>query len=467
MTQTGGGGARSPSGHAGDIALFGGPPTLDRDAQVKWPDVTDAERAAVARVLDRGVLSGSNAPEAVALEREFARFVGARHAILTHCGTSALHLALAAAGVRAGDHVVMPAYSFVATPLAALHCGAIPVFVDVDPATGLMDAKAAAAAVGPRTRAIMPVHVHGCAADLRPLLDLAKSRGVALVEDAAQAHGATWSGKPVGAIGRTGGFSLQSSKNLTGGEGGIFVTNDDALADEANRLRNFGQDLASIASGERGFDMDRPLDATRAVESHRIGWMYRGNEMMAAFVRARLARLPEQTAAAQKNAERLSRALAELPGVLPPAAPPGCTSVHHKYRVRLDPAAAGLDLAPRVLRDAMMRALQAEGLDVVLWQTDALPAQPVFQSREGFGAGWPWSLDRETDFARLYEPARFPATRALLDGSLVLFSQSCPLIAQTATTVDRYAEGFARVWSRREELAAWAKRERLSSAAAE
>jgi dTDP-4-amino-4,6-dideoxygalactose transaminase len=192
--------------------------------------------------------------------------------------------------------------------------------------------------------------------------------------------------------------------------------------------------------------------------------MNRANEMMAAFARARLERLPEQTAAAQANAERLSRALAALPGVLPPTAPAGSTSVHHKYRVRLDPAAAGVDLAPRALRDATTRALQAEGLDVVVWETDVLPAQPVFRTREGFGGGWPWSLDRETDFTRLYDASRFPATRALLDGSVVLFSQTCPLIAQSAAIVDRYAEAFARVWRHREELARWAKRE---SAAAE
>jgi hypothetical protein len=195
--------------------------------------------------------------------------------------------------------------------------------------------------------------------------------------------------------------------------------------------------------------------------------MYRGNEMMAAFARARLARLPEQTAAAQANAERLSRALAALPGVLPPAAPPGCTSVHHKFRVRLDPAAAGVDVPPRVLRDAVTRALQAEGLEVVVWEYEPLPAQPVFQTREGFGGGWPWSLDPDTDWARLYDPARVPATRALFEGSLVLFSQSCPLIAQKAATVDRYAEAFTRVWAARDELAQWAKRERLASAAAE
>src|SRR5262249_7507582 len=153
-----------------------------------------------------------NAPESVAFEREFAEFVGARHALLTHSGTSALHLALAAAGIKAGDHVLCPAYSFVATPLSVVHAGAIPVFCDVEEATGLMDPASAEQALTPRTRAIMPVHVHGCAQDLGPILALAEKRRLLVIEDAAQAHGATWSGRPVGAIGATGAFSLQSSK---------------------------------------------------------------------------------------------------------------------------------------------------------------------------------------------------------------------------------------------------------------
>jgi perosamine synthetase len=445
------------------IALFGGTPTLDRGTLRLWPEVTDGERKAIARVLDRGVLSGSNAPEAVAFEDEFARFVGAKHAVLTHCGTSALHLALAAMGVGAGDHVVVPAYSFVATPLAVVHAGAIPIFADVDLATGTLDPVAAAASVTTRTKAIMPVHVHGLPADLTPLMRLAERHRLALVEDAAQAHGATYEGRPVGAIGRVGAFSLQSSKNLSAGEGGIVVTNDAAVAEEVNRVRNFGQD---VELAERtAFDAARPLDGGRPLESQRIGWMYRGNELMAAFARAQLARLGERTATLQENAERLSRALADLPGVSPPALPPGRTSVFHKYRVRLDPHAAGLDLSPRTLRHAVTRALQAEGVDVVLWQTAPLPAQRTFQRREGFGNGWPWSADRETDFATLYDPARFPNTQALLDGSLVLFSQSCPLIAQTASTIDRYADAFARVWRHRKELEDWARREEPAEAA--
>jgi perosamine synthetase len=442
------------SGIRVDLGLFGGSPTVRRDSHALWPVVTDAERRAVARVLDRGVLSGPSAPEAVALEEEFARLVGARHCLLSHCGTSALAMALGASGVRAGDEVIVPAYSFVATPLAVLQVGAVPVFVDIDRSTGCLDPTAVGAAITPHTRAVMPVHMHGCPADMTAILGTAQERGLVVVEDAAQAHGATLDGKPVGALGNAGGFSLQSSKNLGAGEGGLFVTNDSALAEEANSIRNFGQDV--LITEDRSNDVSRPLDGARALESHRIGSMYRGNEMMAAFARAQLARLPERTARCQHNAEKLSRALADLPGVTPPLAVPGRASVHHKFRVHLDPVRAGVDLPPARLREVIMRALAAEGLEVVRWQTVPLPAHAVFQRRD-VTLGFPPSRPGGTNLASNYDPARYPRTRALLDESLVLFSQSCPLIAQSDEMVDRYVEAFQRVWHHRAAIAAWAQ----------
>jgi perosamine synthetase len=418
-------------------------------AHATWPIVTDGERQAVARVLDRGILSGPFAPEATALEEEFARFVGAKHCLLTHCGTSALAMGLGAAGVRAGDEVIVPAYSFVATPLAVLQVGAIPVFVDVESATGCIDPGALEAAISPLTRAIMPVHMHGCAADMTAILEIARRRGLLVIEDAAQAHGALCDERPVGALGDAGGFSLQSSKNLGAGEGGLFVTNDRALAEEANSIRNFGQDLA--LADARGYDTARPLDGGRALDSQRIGSMYRGNEMMAAFTRAQLAKLPERTTRCQRNAAKLSRALAQLPGVTPPLATPGRTSVHHKFRVHLDPRRAGVDLSPVRLRDATRRALAAEGVEVVFWQGAPLPAQPVFQRRDA-SLGFPRAREGGTDLALNYDPTRYPRTQALLDGSVVLFSQSCPLIAQSDELVDRVIEAFERVWAHRTSL---------------
>jgi dTDP-4-amino-4,6-dideoxygalactose transaminase len=446
---------RSRIGRAADLALFGGTPALTRGAHRLWPIITDDERRAIARVLDRGVLSGPFAPEATALEEEFARFVGARHCLLSHCGTSALAMALGAAGVRAGDEVIVPAYSFVATPLAVLLVGAVPVFVDVETSTGCIDPSAIDAAITARTRAVMPVHMHGCAADMKAILEYARGRGLIVVEDAAQAHGAACGGRPVGALGHAGGFSLQSSKNLAAGEGGLFVTNDRAVAEEANSIRNFGQDLS--LSDALGYAVARPLDGGRSLDSRRVGSMYRGNEMMAAFARAQLASLPEHTLRCQRNAAKLSRTLGELPGVTPPWPVPERTSVHHKFRLQLDPGRAGVALEPVRLRNVILQALAAEGLEVVLWQESPLPAQTVFQRRDAT-LGFPRGIEGGTDLALNYDPARYPRTRALLDGSIVLFSQSFPLIAQSDELIDRYMEAFERVWHHRAALAEWAQR---------
>jgi dTDP-4-amino-4,6-dideoxygalactose transaminase len=411
-----------------------------------WPVVEDEEREGVLRVLERGVLSGSTAPEARAFEAEFASLVGSKHALLTHSGTSALQLALAAAGVQPGDEVIVPAYSFVATAMAPLLQGAVPIFVDVDPATGNLDPALLPAALSERTRAVMPVHVHGCPCDLDAIGAFTKEHGLALVEDAAQAHLATWHGKPVGALHAGGGFSLQSSKNLGCGEGGVFVTNDAGGWAHAERVRNFGQDLDPGGS----YDATHPLDGTKALVSLHVGSMYRGNEMMAAFARAELAKLPARTAACQKNSALLSARIAELDGVLPPHDPPGAASVHHKYRVRFDLEAAGVSgVAPRAFRDRLAKALRAEGLEVVLWQTEPLPAHPLFRDRLAKGEGWPTGDVPRDRLADNYRADRYPVTRALLDGSLLLFSQSYPLIAQDEATVVAYADTFARVWAKR------------------
>lgn len=426
------------------LAALGGKSLIDRERHAKWPEIIDADKAAVMRVLDRGVLSGSDAPEAVALQEEFARAQGTKFALLCHSGTSALQVAVGALGIGEGDEVIVPAYSFVATALAIVSQGAIPIFVDVDPMSGNIDATKIEAAISPRTKAIMPVHVHGCPCDLGKVLAICKKHGLQLIEDAAQAHLATYEGKPVGGFGSGAGFSLQSSKNLSAGEGGLYTTNDEALFDKANQVRNFAQNI--VRADAAAYDPKRPLDGHRGMVSLGVGSMYRGNEMMAAFARTQLARLPEKTAKMQQNGHGLAKALRELPGVLPQVIPSDRTTVFHKYRVWLDPKAAGIDLSPAKLRDVTIKALRAEGCEVVLWQGAALPSFPLFSELKGFGKGFPFSAG-DMDRCRANYNATYDGAKLLLESSLVLFSQTCPLIAQSAETVDMYADAFRKVWS--------------------
>ena len=424
------------------LAILGGAPLVQRDAHVRWPVLGAPEREAVLRVLERGVLSGPFAPEVRALESEWAAYLGSRHCVATNSGTAALHVALAAAGIGPGDEVIVPAFTFVATALAVLHQCAVPVFVDIEPRTLGMDPRLVERAITPSTRAVIPVHMHGTPCDIDAIGALCRKHGLVLVEDAAQGHGSTHAGRKLGTFGALGCFSLQSSKSLAAGEGGLMVTDDEALWELANRARMFGEGVR--AGDEAGYRIDRALDGNRAYDSLAMGWMYRTSELTAAVARAQLGKLDAWNAAAQRNAALLSRRLRELPGVTPPLvgeSGDGDTSCHHKYRVRLDARALGIDAPAVRVRDAVRAALVAEGVEAVLWQTKPVPAQGLFAGRVGFGGRRvPWDLGAPVD----YDLAQFPETTRLLDGSLCLWSHTCPIAPQPTELVE--ADAFAEVW---------------------
>ncbi|MHB8417275.1 MAG: DegT/DnrJ/EryC1/StrS family aminotransferase [Myxococcales bacterium] len=439
---------------AARLAIAGGKPTVDAARHVRWPVLNEQDRAAVLGVLERGVLSGPFAPEVRGLEREFAAWLGSRHALATNSGTAALHVAIAAAGVGPGDEVITPAFSFVATAMAVLHHGAIPVFVDIEPATFGIDPAKIEAAITERTRAIVPVHLHGVPCRIEEVAAIARKHRLTLIEDAAQAHGASWKGRRVGTFGAFGCFSLQSSKNLACGEGGLAVTDDPELLQRANRTRMFGEDVRP--EDEAGYRLERALDGDRAYDSRQVGWMYRTTEMSAALARSQLRRLDAMNEQARRNASLLSEALAKLPGVTPPAVPEGAVPAWHKYRVRLDASKVGVDAPPRRVRDAVLSALKAEGVDAVLWQTQPVPGQTLFRQKVGYGKArggqiaCPWDHGRDPG----YDPAQFPETRALLDASLCLFSHTYPIAPQPQELALQYAEAFARVWTRLDEVLA-------------
>ena len=258
----------------------------------------------VKRVLDRGVLWGPNAPEVSALQEEWAAYCGTRHCLMTNSGTAALHCAVVAAGVQPGDEVIVPAFSFVATAMAVLHQGAVPVFCDIDPVTHNLDPRALDARITQRTRAVMPVHAHGLPADMAPIRAVAARHGLAVIEDAAQAHGATYRGGRAGSLGDCAGFSLNGSKGLSAGEGGLFVTDDDGARTVARRLAIFGEDTPPTAPGQY-----------RAYWSHGVGWNYRSHELTAALARSQLRRLDRYNRTAQENARRLNAILSAFPGL--------------------------------------------------------------------------------------------------------------------------------------------------------
>jgi dTDP-4-amino-4,6-dideoxygalactose transaminase len=412
-------------------------PAIRSDEHQGWPDLRQEDREAILRVLDRGVLCGANAPEITALQREWAEYVGVEHCLALNTGTAALHCACAAVGLRSGDEVIVPAFTFIATAMAVVHQGATPVFADVDPRTYNLDPARVEERITERTRAIMPVHLHGLPADMDEIRAIAARHGLAVIEDAAQSHGASYRGVRTGALADCGGFSLNATKNLCGGEGGFFVTDDDEQMTVARRISVFGEDVNPTGPGE-----------FRRYWSHGIGWNYRSQELACALTRTQLARLDEYNATAQANAAVLSDGLARVPGVVPPYVPDDRTSVWHKYRVRLDPSALGWNGPGAELRDRLVRALRAEGVEAVLWQVSPLPAYPAFRRPLR-----PWLAADAGEELAPWDPAEYPAAVDMLDHSLVLGSESRPLFVQDERLMVRYVETVAKVLANLEAIA--------------
>ena len=284
--------------------------------------------AAVGRVFESGIFVLG--PEVAAFEREFAAYCGVRHAIGVNSGTSALHLALLAVGVGSGDEVVTVPFTFVATAAAVLYTGARPVFVDVDPDTLTMDPDLVEAAITPRTKAIIPVHLYGQAAHMAPILAIAARYGIPVIEDAAQAHGAEYGGRRAGSLGTMGCFSFYPGKNLgAAGEGGAITTDDDQLARTIRRLRDWGAE-EKYRHVMRGFN-------------------YRLEELQAAVLRVKLTELDNWTEARRTHARAYREAFDRV-GVSVVAERSNGRHVYHVFAIR----------TPQ--RSAMIESLTAAGI---------------------------------------------------------------------------------------------------------
>ncbi|SCX38304.1 dTDP-4-amino-4,6-dideoxygalactose transaminase [Klenkia marina] len=326
------------------------------DVRAQHAELAAELDAAALRVLhsDRLVLG----PEVKAFEAAWAAQVGARHAVGVASGLDALTLALRAVGVRPGDEVVVPAHTFVATWLSVVHAGALPVPVDVDGETGAWPVPAVAAALTPRTTAIVPVHLYGHPVDLEPLLELAQRHGLAVVDDAAQAHGARRAGRPVGARGHASAWSFYPGKNLGAvGDAGAVTTSDAAVADRLRSLRNYG--------------------STEKYRHDEIGWNSRLDELQAALLGVKLGRLDEWNARRRRVAARYGDALADLPDLQLPGAAAGTDPAWHLYVVR----------SPR--RDALRAHLARAGVQTVVHYPVPPHRQPAFAGTPAAAADLP------------------------------------------------------------------------------
>lgn len=353
------------------LAQHGGPKTVT--STFSWPLYDDTEVEAVAAVVRSGAWGNPDCAGLVAqFEQEFAAYCGSKYAVSCVNGSVSLRLALIACGVKPGDEVIVPPYTFIATASTVVEANCVPVFVDIDPDTYNLDPRAIEAAITERTRAIIPVHFGGQACDMDAILDIARRHNLRVIEDAAHAHGAEYKGKKLGTWGNVGSFSFQSSKNLTAGEGGIVVTDDDELYALMNSLRNVGR-----IEGGQWYDHYNP------------GCNYRITQMQAVLLSAQLQRLEEQTLRRDENGRYLNELLTPIDGITPLTRGHGETlHCYHLYIFKYDKSHFnGLP------KNEFVERLAAEGVPCFRGYPHPLYRQPLFQQKNFMCYALPESVD--------------------------------------------------------------------------
>lgn len=320
-----------------------GVPLVDLRAQ--YTRIQGEIDEAVLRVVASGRFVGG--PEVQAFEQEFARYLGASHAVGVSSGTSALHLALLAAGIGPGDEVLLPSLTFIATSEVVRRCGARVRFVEIDPSTCCMDPAALAGELGPNVKAVVPVHLYGHPADMKPILELAAAKGLRVIEDAAQAHGARYRGERCGALAPLSAFSFYPGKNLGAyGDGGAVLARDPDEAERMRRLSDHGR-TDKYLHGEEGFN-------------------YRLDAIQAAVLRVKLRHLDTWNAERRQVAAWYDERLRVVPGVDLPFAAPYAEPVFHLYVVRVPE------------RDTVLLRLKEEGIDAGIHYPVPLHLQPAY-----------------------------------------------------------------------------------------
>lgn len=329
-----------------ELAILGGPKTRTQPYP-EWPVWDERDVQAVLEVVKSGRWGGYPypGPKTAELARRFAEMQGGGYAVPMTNGTVTMEVALRAAAIGWGDEVIVPAYTFQATAAAPMAAGAIPVIVDVDPNSYCMDAKAARQAITSKTRAIIPVHLGSNMADMDAMMALAEEYNLVVIEDCAHAHGAKWRGRGAGTLGHFGSFSLQSSKILTSGEGGILLCRTPELAAKAASIIDCGRPHA-LGGGPEGEG------------EHTMGANYRLSELQAALALAGIERFPAQAAEREAMAAYMDEALSEIPGVrVLPRDQRHTTRSFYRYIFAINPPEFGVE------HDVLCAALDAEGVD--------------------------------------------------------------------------------------------------------
>ncbi len=414
-------------------ALLGGPKAVTRPYPV-WPVIDEETVQAVVRVLTGEPLCPVGATGIQGeFEKSFAALHGRRFALATNGGTAALMLSVHGAGVEPGDEVIVSPFSWGASLSCVLQCAAIPVFADVEEETFALDPRSVEERITERTKAIVVVHLFGGPADLDGLLDVARRHDLRLIEDCAQATGAFYKGRRVGSLGDFAAFSLQASKTLTGGEGGILLCDDRAMYERAMSLGTHPVRLLA--------ELELP-EFRRKIDS--LAFNFRMHTASAAIASCQLPHLDTWTKARDRNARRLYAKVADLPFLRIPHLPDEAEGSRHAfYHVpfTLRPGALPID------RDFFCRALQAEAIPAEPYVRVPLHLRPRIQERDYLGRGFPWSLVPDPP---TYARGDCPRAEALCE---VEWQVKASFHEDVPELIDKIAAGIAKVGATAEDLA--------------
>lgn len=410
------------------LAILGGDKAVS-DGMIKpWPPIDDVDREMVLASLEGG--SHAYGPNCTEFEKEFGAWNGNQHAIFTNSGTAALHMGIVAAGVGAGDHVIVTSYSWSSSATCIIHHNAIPVFVDIDFDTINIDVDKIEAAITPKTKAMIIVNLHGLAVNMDKVMAIARKHNIKVIEDCCQAHGAMFNEQKVGTFGDCAAFSFNQNKCLCAGEAGLFVTNNEEMRALAAQLWSFGETRTPAES--------------RDYHAYALGWMYRGNDLTAAFGRAQLSKMDKYFAAQRENGAVLNERMKDIKGLILPTEPEGHTHNWYNYTSRIDMDAVGWTGSPSRMRDAVMKALNAEGVPASVWQNFILPSMTVFRAKNAYGKGCPWSCQAAEGAPVEYNPEDYPVAQKHTDTH---FGMTTPLRSPNGTDVaEAVAEGFRKVF---------------------
>ncbi len=341
------------------LAINGGPKTINKE--FAWPIFDNEDVIAITEIAQTGAWGNPDCGGLIEqIEAEFAAYCGSKYALSCVNGSVALRLALIACGVKPGDEVIVPPYTFIATASIVLEANCVPVFVDIDPNTYNMDPVEIEKAITEKTRAIIPVHFAGQACDMDAIMEIARKSKLRVIEDAAHAHGGEYKNKKLGSIGDAGCFSFQSSKNLTCGEGGMIVTDDEELYDMMNSLRNVGR----VKDGQW-------------YEHHNLGCNYRLTQLQAALLSKQLSRLENQTQKRNENGIYLNSLLEQIDGITPMKRGNGETlHTYHIYIFKYDKSSFN-----KLSKKEFADMLAAEGVPSFMGYPEPLYKQPLFQEK--------------------------------------------------------------------------------------